>query len=225
MSLLSSLLIVTVFALACRQPLKLAPWAFYLLAVAIAVATVWLVYNSQPNPVLRAVVFAVQKGHVGFAFFAVVMFIGVSAPGSRLRLWLAPVRAELSIIAAILICAHLTPYLANYLSLAASLLSLRLPIILSLVIALAMLVLLIPLAVTSVAAVKKRMDAVRWKRLQRLAYVFFALVYFHMLGYLVLPALNGSSVAALNLGVYTLVFAAYVILRIARALRDRKAAA
>jgi DMSO/TMAO reductase YedYZ heme-binding membrane subunit len=221
MSLIISLIAAAALAISCAKPLKQAPWAFYLLAALVAAAGVYFTYSPLPNPVLRSVVFAIQKGQVAFALFAVVMFTGVLAQDSKARRHLGPVRAELSIMAAVLIVAHFVPYLSNYLGYAASLLTLRPSILSSLAAALVMLVLLALLTVTSINAVKRRMDAGRWKALQRLAYPFFALILLHLLGYLLIPALNGAPRAILEVVVYLLVFAAYTALRIRKALTDR----
>ena len=83
--------------------------------------------------------------------------------------------------------------------------------------------LLLALGVTSFNAVKKRMKTESWKRLQRLAYAFFALVYVHLLLMLLPSALHGGQVAQASVAVYSVVFVAYFVLRVARALLDRRA--
>jgi DMSO/TMAO reductase YedYZ heme-binding membrane subunit len=222
MSLIISTIGAVLFSALCAKPLRAMPWLFYLLAVLIAVAGIYFTLSPPPNQVLRAVVFAIQKGQVGFALFVVVMFVGVFSQDSAVRRALNPVRAELSIVAAILIIGHFTLYLGNYLSLATQLFSRQPSIISSFLIALVMLVLLVILTITSFNAVKRRMDAGRWKGVQRLAYLFFGLIFLHLLGYLMIPVLGGSPGAVLNVTVYTVVFAAYAILRVRKALRDRQ---
>jgi len=217
------MLTAVAFTVLCAKPLRHAPWVFYVLAALIAVAGVYFTYNPLPSQVLRSVIFAIQKGQVAFSLFAVVMFIGVFEKDSKVRRLLNPVRAELSIVAAILITAHFTPYLSNYLSYATSLFSLRPSILSSLLIAMAMLILLILLTVTSINVVKKRIDAGKWKALQKLSYPFFALILLHLLGFFVVPALAGSSQAILQIIVYLLVFVSYTTLRTKKALADRQA--
>jgi DMSO/TMAO reductase YedYZ heme-binding membrane subunit len=225
MSIILSLFAVTIFSLVFCRVIKYVPWLFYILAVAIAAAGIYFTYNPAPNQILRSIVFATQKGQVAFSLFAIVMFIGVFAKDSAVRRRLNPIRAELSIMAAILIVAHFVPYLSNYFSSALNLTSLPPSIISSLTIALIMLVLLVLLTVTSFNAIKKRMEAGHWKALQRFAYIFFALIFFHLLGYLAIPALGGSLLALLNMGIYAAVFLAYTVLRIRRALLDKKVSA
>jgi DMSO/TMAO reductase YedYZ heme-binding membrane subunit len=224
MSLIVSLIAATAFAVLCAKPLRHAPWVFYLLAALVAAGGIYLTYQPVSSAIIRSIVFAIQKGQVAFSLFAVVMFIGVFGQDSKARRLLNPVRAELSIIAALLIVGHFVPYLSNYLGYAASLLSLRLSILSSLAIALILLVLLVLLTATSLGAVKRRMDTVRWKAVQRLAYPFFGLIFCHLLGYLLIPALNGSGRAILGVAVYTAVFGAYTALRARRALVERRQA-
>jgi DMSO/TMAO reductase YedYZ heme-binding membrane subunit len=91
------------------------------------------------------------------------------------------------------------------------------------VIALVLFVLVAVLAVTSFNFIKKRMNAERWKLVQRFAYPFFGLIFFHLLGYLLIPALNGSFEALLRIVIYLIIFAAYLILRLRRASLDKRA--
>jgi DMSO/TMAO reductase YedYZ heme-binding membrane subunit len=222
MSLLVSLLTVSLFVAIIRRPLKALPWLFYLLAAVIAALAIYLTINPLPNQIIRALVYAVQKGHVGFSLFAIVMFLGVLDRSTKVRIFLQPVRAELSILAAIVMCGHFIPYLANYFSLAAGLLSLRLPLIASFICAFVLLALLVVLTITSIDTVKRHMKAENWRRLQALAYVFFVLIYLHLLGYLAIPAFGGSINAALNLGIYTLIFAGYGVGRLVKSQRELK---
>ena len=64
-----------------------------------------------------------------------------------------------------------------------------------------------------------------WKRLQRWAYVFFGLVYVHLMLMLAPAASRGGEAAVASVAVYTVVFGAYAVLRVRRALVDRRAGA
>jgi DMSO/TMAO reductase YedYZ heme-binding membrane subunit len=223
MSLIIALALAVIFTLVCNRALRRVPLAFYLLALAISVAGVYLTWNPNPNALLRAFAFAEQKGHIGFAFFVVVMFIGVLSPESPLRRRLNPVRAELSIFAALLILGHLVPYLLSYLALALGIFDMRAGIVISLLTALFMLLLLIVLTATSFNMVKARMKASHWKAIQRFSYLFFVLVFIHLAGYLIIPILRGSGYALLNMTIYLLVLISYLTLRLRRARIDRRA--
>ena len=78
------------------------------------------------------------------------------------------------------------------------------------------------LLVTSFQVVKRRMSAARWKGVQRLAYPFYLLTYVHLLLMLAPSALHGGVAATTSVAVYSIVFAAYVVLRLVRAAKDRR---
>lgn len=223
MSLIVSLIIMTVLAVVIRNPLKRFPVVFYALAVLVSIAGIYLTLYISPYPPVRAFAYAIQKGHVGFSLFAVVMFIGVFGANTAVRRYFNPVRAELSIVAAILIAGHFCLYLRNYLFMGGDLASLKPNVLFALILAFIILVLLIALTVTSFNAVKRKMKQKSWKNLQRTAYIFFALVYFHLLGYLLPAALAGMTTVTVNLIVYTVLFVAYAVFRVRRAVVDKKA--
>ena len=88
--------------------------------------------------------------------------------------------------------------------------------------AIALMALLLILGATSFKGVKRRMDATAWKRLQKWAYVFFGLVYVHLVSILLPAALLRGDTARTSIVVYTVLFGAYAALRIHRAMKDRK---
>ena len=148
------------------------------------------------------------------------MFIGALGHGNPVRRMLMPVRTELSLLGCIAILGHVGVYALSYLTLFGRFGHLRLLIEVALVVALVLVVLLIPLAVTSVPAVKRAMNGVLWKRVQRLAYVFFGVLFVHMGVYLAAPTLAGSARAIAGLAVYAAILVAYVVLRCRRAAKD-----
>lgn len=89
-------------------------------------------------------------------------------------------------------------------------------------VALAVTVLLIVLGATSFNNVKARMSSQTWFRVQKWSYVFFGLTYAHVLAMLLPSALSGGMTAAQSVVAYTVVFGAYAVLRIVRAILDRK---
>ena len=89
--------------------------------------------------------------------------------------------------------------------------------------ALVLLVLLVVLGVTSFAFVKRQMSTASWKKVQKLAYPFFGLVYVHLLLMLLPSALHGGLAAQASVVVYSVVFVGYALCRVGRALVDRSA--
>ena len=78
------------------------------------------------------------------------------------------------------------------------------------------------LAVTSIKALSVRMDARTWKRIQRLVYPFFLLVFVHLLGYMLVPLRAGATDLLVGFGFYVVIFAAYLVLRTRRFILDRR---
>lgn len=208
---------------ALKVPLKACPLAFYLGAVAVDAVYVYGVFFGLPRAVWSPLFVLVQKCELALALFVVVMFIGCLSREGRAYKWLKPVRSELSIVAWFLSLGHMAVYLESYV-----------PRLLgggevsgnvrgAFALAIVLLVLLVVLGVTSFAFVKRHMHTDTWKKVQKLAYPFFALVYVHLLLMLLPSALHGGIAASTSVAVYSVVFVGYGLARTARALADKRA--
>ena len=217
-------LLATVAAcFALRNPLKACPLAFYLLAAAVDVAFVAGSTLGMPREVWTAFFVLIQKCLLPLALFVVVMYIAVLPRESRACAWLKPVRAELSIVAWILSLGHMAVYLMSYLPRIVAGGAFNGNVMVSFVVAVVLLALLLLLGVTSFQFVKRRMHTETWKKVQRLAYPFFALTYVHLLLMLAPSALHGGIAAGTSVAVYSVVFIGYFVLRPVRAVLDRRA--
>ena len=159
-----------------RKPLGEHPGVFYTLAILLNVAYLASVYASFPEVVRRSLFFLMQKCTLSLALFAVVMFIGVFRKNSKAGQALRPVRAELSILACILALGHMAVYLTAFTPRLTSEEAMQGSFTLFLATAVLLFILLLVLGITSFQQVKRRMDGLAWKRLQKGAYVFFGLV-------------------------------------------------
>ena len=186
---------------ALRNPLKACPMAFYAAALLVDVAFVAGTFWGMPRDAWSVFFVLIQKCLLPLALFVVVMYIGVLDRGSRACMWLKPVRAELSIVAWLLSLGHVAASFA---------------------VAVVLLALLAVLGVTSFNLVKRRMRTETWKKVQKLAYPFFLLTYVHLLLMLAPSALHGGVAATTSVAVYSIVFAAYVVLRLVRAAKERR---
>ena len=92
----------------------------------------------------------------------------------------------------------------------------------AIVIAFVLLLLVLVLGITSLRAVKRRMKARTWKRVQNFAYLFYGLVLVHLALMLGPAALSGSRVAQESVVVYAIVFGGYIVARVWRAIVDRR---
>lgn len=77
------------------------------------------------------------------------------------------------------------------------------------------------LTVTSFPNVRKKMNAVKWKKLQRTAYIFYGLIYVHILLINIPYARRGMSEYIINVAVYSLVFVNYAMMRIHKAVAKK----
>ena len=216
MIVLAAFFITLAAVLLLRTPLMHAPAVFYVLAVLGGIACTVQVPAFAGVSLPGSLSYVLKHGSVAYFLFAIVMYVGVLPDASRMRHYLMPVRGKLSILASLVACGHFAGYLGAF---AAGLFSRSAPVasraLLAFALALALCALLAPLAVTSVAAIRDKMTAVRWKRLQQWAYVFFAFLYAHVAVMLAPTALRGGD-AALRFACYTAVFVPYVVLFFAR---------
>ena len=183
-------------------------------------------FFELPDAVWRPLFYLIQQCMWGMAFFVVVMFVGALPKTLKAAQNLRSIRGELSIIAWILCLGHLI-----YLKVIPPLVQVALNLgfampaaVAGLVVSLILLALLVILGVTSFRFVKRRMSAKAWKAVQGWAYPFYALVYVHLVLMLGPSMLQGSATSIVAVSVYTAIFGAYTVLRVRRALLDRRAA-
>ena len=135
------------------------------------------------------------KGFVGFAFFYVVMITGALNPSWKLTKKLRSVRAPYSILGFVLLMSHPLNYVVEVLSKQRDI-----PYF-----GVAAFLIMVPLFITSYMAIRKKMKAQTWVKLQRWAYPVCALMLIHLL-------VNASSPQ--NRIVAILLFVPYIGLKI-----------
>ena len=225
MIFLVTLICALVLTFVLRTPLKKASWVFYGIALVLVVLFVARESLNFPVYIERPIFFIMQKCTTAEALFVIVMYIGVLGEKSRIRAYLMPIRAELSILACLLAFGHIINYLMSFVpQVVYSTGSLRVNILFAIGLALLLAVLLVILGTTSLSTVKQKMNFAGWKRVQWLAYPFFLLTYVHILLFLLPSALSGAETAQFSVVVYTIVFGAYIILRPWAAVRKKRLA-
>jgi len=110
------------------------------------------------------------KGFVGFAFFYIVMITGALNPKWKLTKKLRSVRAPYSILGFVLLLAHPLNYAAEVLSKQRDI-----PYF-----GIAAFLVIIPLFITSYMMIRKRMKPQTWVKLQKWAYLSYALILVHL---------------------------------------------
>lgn len=221
MGFAATLIVTAGLSLALRDIVKKYAPAFYCVAFSLTILFLAGANGVVPGSRWEMLVLPVQRCTVALSLFTVVMFIGVLPQGGALDVRLRPIRSELSITACILCLGHVCRYLVPYAGRAIAG-SLAASTAVSFAIAVILFVLLCVLGVTSFGFVKRHVRSQTWKNVQRLSYVFFALVWMHILFMFVPAALNGGGEAFLNVVVYSVVFAVYLVLRIVRLFKERR---
>lgn len=225
MIFLIALVLTGIFIFVCAKTLKQHPVPFYAGAVLIALTVIGCTAGNVIFPEwFRLWVWPlVSRGALATALFAAVMYAGVLPNGSKGIKILMPIRGELSILASILTLGHNGAYGRTYFRMLFTNPD-RLPANqrAAAVCSLVMLVIMIPLFVTSFKCIRRKMKPARWKKLQRFAYGFYALLYVHILLLTWPQALAGESGYVLNFLIYSIVFVGYGICRVLKAVSVKK---
>jgi DMSO/TMAO reductase YedYZ heme-binding membrane subunit len=215
MRFIAGLLIAIIFTAIFRVPLRKVPALFYVVATLLNVFFLLGDYLPLPSWFREYFLFLFQSNVLGMGFFVIVMFIGVFKESFPLRKALIPIRAELSIFASLLSIGHLIKYGQSYLDQMLSLSTFMPPIRYWMIgVAIVLVILLVPLAITSVKRIHAMMGQKSWQRLQRFAYPFFGLIFVHIVLCLWTPAAAGNSSAIFSICAYLAVGLLYAVLRI-----------
>lgn len=223
MNFLISLCFAAAFVALFHNSLKKHPNMFYIAAAIIAIVTGLCHFSDAPYWLQNCISNLFLKGVLSTAFFVIVMYSGAFKNGSKLIKALMPIRSELSIFASILALPHIIFYGKIYLKYMFSepekLGALKtIPTVLSLI----LLFIFVPLFITSFPRIRKKMNAKSWKRLQRTAYGFYALVYIHIMILAISYVSEGRSEYVFSALLYSLVFFVYAAMRIRKALFKRQ---
>lgn len=226
MLLIISLIIVALFIYFLKDSLKKYANIFYIGAAVISIAVFLLEFLPMPLFVKNNILGIFAKGSIGTAMFVVVMYTGALPKGNKLIAPLMKIRGELSITAAILVLCHNFTYGMTYFRMLFTKTSLLSATQLAAaVISLVLIIIMIVLTVTSFPAIRKKMQAKKWKQLQRTAYVFYGLMYVHIMLINIPYARLGLGMYIANVVIYSIVFLGYAAMRIAKAVSVKAARA
>lgn len=220
MIFLLSLVLAALFIWGCAKPLKRHPAPFYIAATMIALVVLGCTIAGVTFPewFQNWVWPIVSRSAFSTALFAAIMWTGALPNGSKAIKHLMPIRGELSILACILTLGHNASYGLTYFRFLFTQPSL-LPDnqLAAAICSLVMICIMLPLFVTSFKSVRKKMKASSWKKLQRLAYVFYGLIYAHVMLLTVPAAIQGRSGYLLTVLLYSVAFLGYAACRIQKA--------
>ena len=226
MLLIISLIIVALFIYFLKDSLKKYANIFYIGAAVISIAVFLLEFLPMHLFVKNNILGIFAKGSLGTAMFVVVMYTGALPKGNKLIAPLIKIRGELSITAAILVLCHNFTYGMTYFRMLFTKTSLLSATQLAAaVISLVLIAIMLVLTVTSFPSVRKKMQAKKWKQLQRTAYVFYGLMYVHIMLINIPYARLGLGMYIANVVIYSIVFLGYAAMRIAKAVSVKAARA
>ena len=156
-----------------------------------------------------------RRGSLATALFIIVMYAVVFPFNKDLKAKLMKLRGELAILASLITLIHNIHFGKKYFVLLFTDVShLKAYEISAAVISLLMIILLFPLTFTSFVSIRKKMNPKSWKALQRWSYLFYALLYVHIVLIFSRNLLLGKPGYIFNFIVYTLIFGIYLILRL-----------
>ena len=209
-----------------KDSLKKHAGIYYIGAAVISIAVFLIGFLPMPLFVKNNILGIFAKGSLGTAMFVAVMYAGALPKGSKLIAPLMKIRGELSITAAILVLCHNFTYGMTYFKMLfikpAALSATQLT---AAIISLVLIIIMLVLTVTSFQAVRKKMKAKKWKQLQRTAYVFYGLMYVHIMLINIPYARLGIGTYIANVVIYSIVFLGYAAMRIAKAVSVKAARA
>lgn len=222
MLLITALIISILFVLWGRNALKKHPYPFYIGAAILTLIVFLGDFSGAPVWVDHMIISLFSRGALGTSLFTIVMYTGAMKNGTKRVEELRKVRGELSILAAILVLAHNLTYGKVYFAaLFTSPGSLPANQLAAAVLSLIMIAIMLALTVTSFPQVRSRMSAGSWKKLHKLAYVFYGMIYIHVLLIYVPIAVSGRWFYWVNVAVYSIVFIGYAGKRIGRLLLSK----
>ena len=220
MNFILVLVVTCAFTIAFKDVIRKYPAVLYAIAAILSCLYVATSYVTFPQDFKMVLFLLMQKGTLSTALFVIVMYMGVFRDVGFVKKRLMPTRATLSIAACILILGHVAKYCLTFMERFA-LLSITIQV--GIIVALVCFALMLVLGITSLQSVKHHMSAISWVKLQKWAYLFYALVYVHIVILLAPSATTGTDTTAFSsIVVYSVIFGAYAIMRIGKALLDRK---
>lgn len=223
MKLLIALLIVFIICMLFGKSIRQHAPFWYVTMFVIALASMF-VPATAPMWLQQIVTGYITRGTLATAMFIWVMYARILPKGSKMMSTFMSLRAPLAIGAAMLILLHNAFYIIYYVSRVLSGKSMSFYEIAAGVCTLLMWILLLPLTITSFMKVRRKMNPVSWKKLQRLSYIFYGLIYVHVTLLFSKQIISGHTSYGRELAIYTAVFGFYLVKRVALYLNMSKKA-
>ncbi len=209
-----ALIFACIFIYFLQKPFKKYSFVFFSAALAVTVFTSIFDFRNMPD-FFNYVIGLFTSGVLGTAFWCVVMWTGALPNGSKLIKVLMPIRAELSILAAIFTLSHTIYYGKSYFF---KMFSMQQKfstfLFLAFIVTIILLAIMLPLTIISFPKIRKKMNPKLWKNIQKTAYIFYTLIYVHVMTVFVPRSKAGHEGYLLDIIVYSLIFIGYAVFRI-----------
>ena len=223
MLFLIAIAVSVVFVAACHNVLKKYKNIFYIAAAIITILVSSVNFRGLPDFLNNYVIALFTRGALSTALWCIVMWAGALPNGSKAIRTVMPVRAELSITAAILTLGHNIGFgKAYFVMMFTSPEKMSVNQFAAGIITIVLLLIMIPLTIMSFPSVRKKFEAKKWKKIQRTAYAFYALLYAHIMILYISMAYNGRDGYLFSIVVYSIVFIGYAVFRIRKHLILKK---
>ncbi|MPQ43336.1 ferric reductase-like transmembrane domain-containing protein [Clostridium tarantellae] len=223
MVLIFSIIFTLLLSILFHKQLRKYSNAIYIATIIISLGFI-IFYKMAPHELKGSLIDLIlqpmKRGTIALALFTIVMYTGALNKKWKITKILFSIRAQLSIIACILTLGHNILYGTKwFVKLFFDFNSLSGLKLVATIISLILIMIMIPLMVTSFPSVRKKMKFKVWKRIQKLAYVFYGLIYVHIL-LLYIPKINKGKL--MDVLIYGFIMGAYFIFRIIRYYIDKK---
>ncbi len=168
--------------------IKKRPLVFYIIAILITAVSIFLAFTvkverGQSVPWYLSVMnLLFGRGVVGTSIFIIVMFLGALPNKNALRKKLMPIRGYMSIMAGFFVLIH-NLFLGQkyFILLFTNPSSMSTVKLLATIVSLIAILIFLPLFISSFKCVRKKMKAATWKKLQRKAYIYYYLIFTHIM--------------------------------------------
>lgn len=222
MKLLFALVIALIIIVFAQNSIRKHPVCWYCLAFLISVASL-ILPETAPEWLSDILTDYISRGTLATALFILVMYARILPAQSRISHILMHLRASLAIMAAIMILSHnITCFVQYHKHARLGNFVMTPPEIIAAGCTVFMILLLIPLTFTSFSFIRRKMRGTTWKKVQRLSYLFYALIYLHVACLFGLQITRGNRHYLGELAIYTAVFGFYLVTRIALSIRKHK---
>lgn len=216
--LLISIVGVTLLSLIGTKTIKKYSKFYYiamgLLALLTTIFEIFKLYSNYNLPTfLYGLEKSTMKGYIAIGFFILVMFAGAMNTKWNVTRKLLSIRGEMAILGSILIMPHGIMYLVKFII---KIFNGKEPTafnIMYIILGIIGFLIMMPLFITSFKLIRRKINHVKWKAIQRWSYLFFGLIYLHILVIL----LSSKNVDWPRISIYTLIFIAYTALKINKA--------